>query len=567
MKTIQKIAIIFIALIALGLTTHAQTALGDGMSNPTVSKTGCHDLVFNPVTGKWDRMRGDATNGVWVNVKTMPLGGGGDGKIVDGAGAGEADVIGSNPAGSEQGLVTRNIPSGTQPVSAASLPLPSGACTEATLATLNGKVPALGQATMANSAPVVIASNQGAVPVSGTIAATQSGTWTVQPGNTANTTAWKTDGSAVTQPISAAALPLPSGASTEATLSTLNGKVPSLGQATMANSAPVVIASNQGAVPVSGTIAATQSGTWTVQPGNTANTTAWKIDGSAVTQPISGTVTANAGTNLNTSNLLLDATLGLAQASTTSGQKGPLIQGAVTTAAPTYTTAQTSPFSLNTSGGLRTEIASALPAGANVIGALAANQSGNIAQYGGSAVVTGGVSGTVGVGGLAAQDAATSGNPVLVGLRASTTLPTAMSAGGDVVTAWADLNGAVVSRDINLVTPFSCGLTNIGTTLTECKAAPGSGLSLYITDIVPQSNTGTAGFYTLRYGTGVNCGTGTGNLFFASATALLQCPANVSTSVGIKFSTPIKVTANNAVCVLGVITNTTNIQINGFTAP
>ncbi|WP_029581932.1 hypothetical protein [Bradyrhizobium sp. URHD0069] len=36
--------------------------------------------------------------------------------------------------------------------------------------------------------------------------------------------------------------------------------------------------------------AVTQSGTWTVQPGNTANTTAWKVDGSAVTQPVSGTV-------------------------------------------------------------------------------------------------------------------------------------------------------------------------------------------------------------------------------------------------------------------------------------
>lgn len=35
------------------------------------------------------------------------------------------------------------------------------------------------------------------------------------------------------------------------------------------------------AVPV------TQSGTWTMQPGNTANTTAWKVDGSAVTQPVS----------------------------------------------------------------------------------------------------------------------------------------------------------------------------------------------------------------------------------------------------------------------------------------
>lgn len=44
-----------------------------------------------------------------------------------------------------------------------------------------------------------------------------------------------------------------------------------------------------GASSLAKTIAATQSGTWTVQPGNTANTTAWKVDGSAVTQPVSGT--------------------------------------------------------------------------------------------------------------------------------------------------------------------------------------------------------------------------------------------------------------------------------------
>jgi hypothetical protein len=57
-----------------------------------------------------------------------------------------------------------------------------------------------------------------------------------------------------------------------------------LGQAVMASSSPVVIASNQSAVPVTltsttitGTVAATQSGTWTVQPGNTANTTAWLV--------------------------------------------------------------------------------------------------------------------------------------------------------------------------------------------------------------------------------------------------------------------------------------------------
>lgn len=44
-----------------------------------------------------------------------------------------------------------------------------------------------------------------------------------------------------------------------------------------------------------------------------------------------------------------------AQGSTTSGQSGALVQGAVTTAAPTYTTGTTDPLSLTTSGALRTD--------------------------------------------------------------------------------------------------------------------------------------------------------------------------------------------------------------------
>lgn len=47
------------------------------------------------------------------------------------------------------------------------------------------------------------------------------------------------------------------------------------------------IASSVAGTLTVGTHAVTQSGTWTVQPGNTANTTAWKVDGSAVTQPSS----------------------------------------------------------------------------------------------------------------------------------------------------------------------------------------------------------------------------------------------------------------------------------------
>lgn len=123
--------------------------------------------------------------------------------------------------------------------------LPTGAATalkqdtgNTSLSSIDGKTPSLGQALMAASVPVAISSNQSAIPAS------QSGTWTVQPGNTANSTPWlatinqggnsasvtgsnalKVDGSAVTQPVSVASLPLPSGAATESTLSTLNGKV------------------------------------------------------------------------------------------------------------------------------------------------------------------------------------------------------------------------------------------------------------------------------------------------------------------------------------------------------
>jgi hypothetical protein len=84
------------------------------------------------------------------------------------------------------------------PVSAAALPLPTGAATEATLSTLNGKVTAC---------------NTGAVTVSSSA--------------------------------------LPSGAATETTVAALNTKTPALGQAVMASSVPVALASDQGAVPVS----------------------------------------------------------------------------------------------------------------------------------------------------------------------------------------------------------------------------------------------------------------------------------------------------------------------------
>ena len=58
------------------------------------------------------------------------------------------------------------------------------------------------------------------------------------------TNAFKVDGSAVTQPVSVVSLPLPTGAATESTLSSLSAKFSALGQNTMLASVPVVLASN-----------------------------------------------------------------------------------------------------------------------------------------------------------------------------------------------------------------------------------------------------------------------------------------------------------------------------------
>lgn len=154
------------------------------------------------------------------------------------------------------------------PVSAATLPLPTGAATETTLASIDAGIPAsLGQKTMANSMPVVVSSDQSALPVTGTffqvtqpvsIAAAvpvtdNGGSLTVDGAVTVSGTVAVSNFPA-TQPISAVALPLPSGAATEATLASIDAGIPvTLGQTVMAGSMPVVIASDQSAVPISST--------------------------------------------------------------------------------------------------------------------------------------------------------------------------------------------------------------------------------------------------------------------------------------------------------------------------
>jgi hypothetical protein len=117
--------------------------------------------------------------GSYVELKVTPSGA----AVVDGSGVTQP-VSGS--------VSVSNFPA-TQPISAASLPLPSGAATSANQTTANSSLSSIDSKT-----PALVSGRQ---PV---------------------------DGSGVTQPISAASLPLPSGASTEATLALIKAKTDNL---------------------------------------------------------------------------------------------------------------------------------------------------------------------------------------------------------------------------------------------------------------------------------------------------------------------------------------------------
>lgn len=177
-----------------------------------------------------------------------------------------------------------------------------------------------------------VTANQGgawSVNQGGTWSVNQGGTWTVQPGNTANSTPWlmtvsqggnaatvsgagalKVDGSAATQPVSGTVTANQGGApwtmtGTGSAGSAAAGVLTVQGISSMT---PVQVSQSSAAnlnatVVGTGTFAvqAAQSGTWTVQPGNAANTTPWLVTSS----PSSGSSAAvtsasstSAGSNL-----------------------------------------------------------------------------------------------------------------------------------------------------------------------------------------------------------------------------------------------------------------------------
>lgn len=191
---------------------------------------------------------------------------------ISGGGSGGAVTQGSSPwlvASSDAGILpvtVENTVTVTGTVNAAqsgtwnvnnvsgTVSLPTGAATSAlqttgntSLSSIDTKTPALGQTTMVGSSPVVIASNQTAVPVSGTVTA-NAGTGTFA--------------------VSAATLPLPTGAATAANQTTINTQTTKLNDGTdtaLITAAGALVVDGSGSTqPVSGTVSAAQSGTWNI---------------------------------------------------------------------------------------------------------------------------------------------------------------------------------------------------------------------------------------------------------------------------------------------------------------
>jgi len=290
------------------------TLLGDALSNPTTTGVGSYLLGWESGTSTWNRIRSSSVNAdneaghAQGALDTMS-----HGYFFDGTDWDRFRGSVANGLLVDVSRITASLPSGTNYLGRTRLT--DGTLDLSLLDSAPGSdtgqvsVPVRIISSLAGGAGGTSSSYGSAFPATGTAAGFSDGT------NMQGARVFDADTGAGSQYVLGANLRVSaSGGSTEAAAGA---------GVTSASTLRVVLPTDQTAIP------ATQSGTWTV--------------------------TANAGTNLNTSALALDATVGRAQASSTSGQTGPLVQGAVTTSAPTYTNATTNPLSLTTAGALRVD--------------------------------------------------------------------------------------------------------------------------------------------------------------------------------------------------------------------
>lgn len=114
---------------------------------------------------------------------------------------------------------------------------------------------------------------------------------------------------------------------------------------------------------------------------------------------------------------------------------------------------------------------------------------------------------------------------------------------------------------------WTCGVNAVAASLTQCQAAPVAPLALRVDALYVQTTTTTSGTYALQYGTSTSCGTGTTPIFPVSGTGSNRFNAPITTSAMgvVLFPVPLSIPAGNALCLIGVATNTISAQIVGHT--
>jgi hypothetical protein len=179
------------------------------------------DNTTLPAGGAGDTVRDIDKGGIKTQVVTIDVGGAGAETLLAGTVPVSGTVTATGP------LTDTQLRASPVPVSNASLPLPTGASTAArqdtgntSLSSIDGKVPALGQALAASSVPVVLTAAQ---------ITTLTPLTSVQANAGTN--------------LNTSALALEAGHL--ATIDTSTAKIPSQGQALAANSMPVVLPATQ----------------------------------------------------------------------------------------------------------------------------------------------------------------------------------------------------------------------------------------------------------------------------------------------------------------------------------
>jgi hypothetical protein len=248
-----------------------------------------------------------------------------------------------------------------------------------------------------------------------------------------------------------------------------------------------------------------------------ANATAVKVDGSAVTQPVSGTVTITPSGTQTVSGTVAVSTINSVAPAFGTGVRGATVQRV--TLATDDVVGITANSSVNVAQ--MNGIATSMGAGANGTGVqrvtLATDQTAvstagvfsvkvdqttpgttnavSLAQIGGTTIVNGGVAGSQSVGGTVATNVAITANPLNLGAQAVSAENTAVTTARQVQLV-ADLVGKLIVLPYANPENFVSGAITTAmtaTTSTSLVSAPGAGLRNYITQITVSNAHATVG--------------------------------------------------------------------------